>query len=58
MKIKDPNKLYLFDLAEELDKAERMGSNEDHPEGYRYIKMSDTWAKRTVKDLRAIVEDE
>lgn len=57
MKIKDPDKLYLFDLAEWLDRTQRMGSAEDNPEGCRYIQMSDTLAKRIAEELRTIVKD-
>ena len=42
----------LLELANELDKAKRMGTEKDIPEGGRYIKISDTLAQQIAKDLR------
>ncbi len=35
-----------------LEYSPRMGSEEDNPEGTRYIQISDTLAKRLTTDLR------
>ena len=48
------DKTYLFELAEWLDDAHRIGEDEDLPEGTRYIQISDTLAKMVAKALRAI----
>ncbi len=37
--------------------AERMGAEEDVPEGVRYIQCSDTLAKQMVKKLRELLPE-
>ena len=41
------------EIAEVLDRAERIGEREDAPEGVRYIRLSDTLAKKLANDLRS-----
>ena len=45
---------YLTQLAIELDDAERLGAEEDDPEGVRWIQISDTLAKMIAQKLRHI----
>jgi hypothetical protein len=40
-------KNYLLELAKELNQVTRMGSENDDPEGTRYIQMSDTLSRKT-----------
>ena len=54
---KDMSKEYLFELAEQLEKAPRMGNQRDIPEGSCYIKMSDTLVKKIIQRLREIIGD-
>lgn len=49
---------YLLELARELDDADRMGADEDVPEGVRYIQLSDTLAGMIAVVLREIVRRE
>lgn len=42
----------LREYADLFDKAERFGSDQDAPEGARYIRVSDTLARQMSKDLR------
>lgn len=42
----------LREYADLLDKAPRMGSDQDTPEGSRYIAVSDTLARQIASDLR------
>ena len=39
-------------MAELLEKAPRMGTDEDEPEGSRYIQMSDTLAREIANGIR------
>jgi hypothetical protein len=48
--------IYLTTLANELDSAQRQGSDKDAPEGTRYIIISDTLAKQISSRLVEIVE--
>jgi len=57
-KMNQLDKTYLFELAEWLDDAHRIGEDEDLPEGTRYIQISDTLAKMVTKALRAIANRE
>ncbi len=43
---------YACLLADELDKAERLGMSADMPEGMRYIQISDTLARDIATTLR------
>ena len=46
---------YLADLAYELfEGAKRYGSEEDEPEGARWIQISDTLARKTAMRLQRI----
>ena len=47
-------KKYVAELADILDKAERIGHSEDKPEGARYIQMSDKLAIRIADHLRSL----
>lgn len=49
---KPPVALYLAQLANDFDNASRFGSEEDVPEGERYIVMSDTLARQIATELR------
>jgi len=42
-------------LADELDAVERLGAPTDDPEGSRYIRMSDTLARRISETLRNVI---
>ena len=44
----------LLEIADVLDKVDRQGSDEDSPEGVRYITLSDTYAKELAAQLRRI----
>ena len=41
-----------LEIADAMDKAERMGASKDEPEGVRYIIISDTLAKQWASILR------
>ena len=43
---------YLLELADQLDRAERLGNTEDIPEGTRYIQISATMARKIAQGLR------
>lgn len=47
----------LLKLADEFDKAKRMGNDKDVPEGSGYIQISDTLAKQISNELREYVAD-
>jgi hypothetical protein len=44
------------DVAEILETAHRLGEKSDHPEGRRWIQLSDTLALRMAAALRADAE--
>ena len=46
----------ITDVIKILKDAERMGSEEDKPEGSRYIQISDTLAKIMEETLQGIYE--
>lgn len=52
--MKEYDKKYLLELANELDIMERMGDERDIPEGRRYIQISDTLAMLISKKFREI----
>lgn len=45
------SKARMFEIADSLDKADRLGASEDIPEGARYIMMSDTLARGIAADI-------
>ena len=45
---------YLYQLADDLENADRLGADTDEPEGNRYIQMSDTVTKLIAERLRKI----
>ena len=49
-------KVYLKDLANSLDGAERIGAAKDVPEGVRYVQFSDTLARIISSKLRDIAD--
>jgi len=49
------NKECLHEIADMLDKAERIGADKDEPEGMRYIQLSDTLAKKISAKLRVVI---
>lgn len=50
------DRIRLSQIADALERAERMGQPEDMPEGSRYIGITDTLAKQLTEELRAIAE--
>jgi len=48
--------LTLTQIAEGLERWDRIGSDIDEPEGARYIRLSDTLAKLMAQSLRRIHE--
>ena len=42
----------LLEIADILDKAERMGAETDKPEGARYVHISDTLLKEIAQKIR------
>jgi len=48
---------YLLELARELDRALRLGRDHDVPEGSRWIRLSDTFARAVAAKLRDIAEE-
>lgn len=48
------DKKYLYQLADDLENADRLGADTDEPEGNRYIQMSDTVTKLIAERLRKI----
>ncbi len=56
------SKKYLLKLAEELDRAQRIGAKRigatgDNPEGEQVIQVSDTLARIIAQRLREIAEE-
>lgn len=52
--MKAADRKYLRDLARMLDDANRLGEDEDGPEGVRYIQISDILARMIARQLRQI----
>jgi len=50
-------RIYLKDLADSFDSADRLGNVKDEPEGVRYIQMSDTLAHEISSKLMKIVTE-
>jgi len=47
-----PTKETIQKIIDLLEKAPRMGTDKDEPEGTRYIQISDTLAKEIVAQLK------
>ncbi len=45
---------YALELASALDRAERVGADQDQPEGTRWVRLSDTLAKSIAERLRSL----
>lgn len=43
---------YAIKLADEFDKAERVGARNDSPEGIRIVQISDTLLREISRNLR------
>jgi len=41
-------------LADNLEKAERIGADVDEPEGARYVQISDTLLREIVANIRLV----
>ena len=54
LKSKHSDKNYLYQIADDLDRAGRLGNDKDKPEGTRYIQISDTLAGEIAERLRKI----
>lgn len=48
---------WLFQLAYDLDRIDRLGSTQDEPEGSRYIQISDTYAIAISEKLKSIARE-
>ena len=46
----------LKDVINILENGERVGSERDEPEGSRYIKISDTLARKMAESLDVVLE--
>lgn len=47
---------WLLDLADELERASRLGVDTDEPEGTRYVQISDALIEVIVSRLREIAK--
>lgn len=54
--MKEEDRLYLLELARELEEAERVGADWDAPEGTRYVQISDTLTRMIAARLREIAQ--
>jgi hypothetical protein len=52
--MREADRQYLLELAEELEGAKRLGASVDAPEGACYLVISDTLARQVSQRLRGI----
>lgn len=56
--VKDDHIRYLRNISESLDKAKRNGTEEDTPEGSRYIALSHTLVNQISDVIKEIIAEE